>query len=298
MNGIEELHASHDVNLPQEVDAAQQQWHMWHERRLEELHAPHGYLACASITWLSDGQEAVVEGVPGIWKAQGDTLVYVPERSAAVQVRNAGRTVEAPVAFRATAFGEEALGYFIVGDLRVEINAQSDAKKRDMHHFWIRVKDPNMPSRAQFTDVPAFPYDARWRIPARFRRAENDELDIHDSVVTTVLQSYPALGVVEFAYGGKEYSLVVCDVFGHVTVFFSDETSGLSTYGIGRVLHLDPLHLDEMKEIDFNYAFNYPCAFSPYCTCPIPSARNRLDFAVEAGEKTPDNAAIYSSIGE
>ncbi|MGX5171489.1 DUF1684 domain-containing protein [Bifidobacterium breve] len=42
-----------------------------------------------------------------------------------------------------------------------------------------------------------------------------------------------------------------------------------------------------LDHIDFNYAFNYPCAFSLFCTCPIPSKRNHLPFAVTAGEKTP-----------
>ena len=82
-------------------------------------------------------------------------------------------------------------------------------------------------------------------------------------------------------------------MFGHVTVFFSDETTGKETYDIDRVLHLDPLELNNLDSIDFNYAFNYPCAFSTYCTCPIPSKRNHLPFAVTAGEKTPKEHAQY-----
>ena len=37
--------------------------------------------------------------------------------------------------------------------------------------------------------------------------------------------------------------------------------------------------------LDFNRAYNPPCAFSPYATCPLPPPQNRLKLRVEAGEK-------------
>ncbi|WP_080568429.1 DUF1684 domain-containing protein [Bifidobacterium breve] len=70
-------------------------------------------------------------------------------------------------------------------------------------------------------------------------------------------------------------------------MFFSDETSGTETTGIGRIYELTAADILTLDHIDFNYAFNYPCAFSLFCTCPIPSKRNHLPFAVTAGEKTP-----------
>jgi hypothetical protein len=36
--------------------------------------------------------------------------------------------------------------------------------------------------------------------------------------------------------------------------------------------------------LDFNRAYNPPCAFTPYATCPLPPAENHLPIAVEAGE--------------
>ena len=273
-----------------QVDPYVQQWHIWHAQRIEELTSPHGYLAPASINWISNGQSKSINGIPGTWRADDNVLVYTPEGR---EVYNAESPVIAPIAFVPTAFGEEALSYLDYGEIRVEVNAQTDAISRDEHHFWVRVKDPNTERRRNFTGIDHFPIDKRWRIPATFRWAKEDELDIHDSVVKTVLQSYPVLGFVEFKYEGASYSLVVSNVFGHVTVFFSDETTGKETYDIGRVLHLDPLELNNLDSIDFNYAFNYPCAFSTYCTCPIPSKRNHLPFAVTAGEKTPKEHAQY-----
>ncbi|WEV76322.1 DUF1684 domain-containing protein [Bifidobacterium sp. ESL0800] len=278
-----------------------QQWEMWHEQRLEELKAPHGYLAPASITWVANGSTKTIDGIPGAWRAENDVLTYYPQskeaRSQAVDDKDEGgpravtngRTVlEAPISFAPSAFGEQALAYLNYGDKRIEVNSQTDLVDQSTHRFWIRVKDPHTLARQNFGDIDTFPLDLKWRIPAVFRRAEPDEFDIHDSVVKTVLQSYPLLGFVEFQYESEDYSLVVSNVFGHASIFFKDSTNGKETYGIGRVLRLDELSLDELDVLDFNYAYNYPCAFSAYCTCPIPSKRNTLPFAVRAGEKAPN----------
>ncbi|WEV66398.1 DUF1684 domain-containing protein [Bifidobacterium sp. ESL0764] len=283
------------------ADPYAQQWQMWHEQRLEELKAPHGYLAPASITWVANGSTQAIDGIPGVWRAENDVLTYYPQykeaRSQAVVGKDReepravtnGRTVlEAPISFAPSAFGEQALAYLNYGDKRIEVNSQTDLVDQSTHRFWIRVKDPHTLARQHFDDIDTFPLDPEWRIPAVFRRAEPDEFDIHDSVVKTVLQSYPLLGFVEFRHEGEDYSLVVSNVFGHASIFFKDPTNGRETYGIGRVLRLDELGLDELDVLDFNYAYNYPCAFSAYCTCPIPSKRNTLPFAVRAGEKAPN----------
>lgn len=275
------------------LDSYVQQWHIWQAQRLEELKAPHGYLAPISITWIANDESAVIEGIPGEWTAKDDVLTYLPDVDSSLPVFNAGSQVSHPVTFVPTAFGEEALGYVEVGDLRVEINAQTDLLRQDLHRFWIRVKDPEAPSRQNFQGIEHFPISREWKIPATFRRAQDEELDIHDSVVKTVLQSYPVVGFVNFKYQEQQFSLVVSNVFGHASIFFSDDTTGKESYGIGRVLQLDALTLDHLESIDFNYAFNYPCAFSVYCTCPIPSKRNHLPFEVTAGEKTPEQYAIY-----
>ncbi|WEV73427.1 DUF1684 domain-containing protein [Bifidobacterium sp. ESL0798] len=287
---------------PVTTDPYVQQWQMWHEQRLEELKAPHGYLAPASITWVANGQTQTIDDIPGAWRAENDVLTYYPESdekqaqdaagghggSEPLTVTNGREALKTPISFTPTAFGEQALAYLDYGDKRIEVNSQTDLVDQSTYRFWIRVKDPHAKTRQHFDDIDTFPIDPKWRVPAHFRRAEPDEFDIHDSVVKTVLQSYPLLGFVEFQHEGKDYSLVVSNVFGHASIFFGDPTNGRETYGIGRVLRLDELTLDELEALDFNYAYNYPCAFSSYCTCPIPSKRNTLPFAVTAGEKTPD----------
>jgi len=66
---------------------------------------------------------------------------------------------------------------------------------------------------------------------------------------------------------------------------FRDLTSGRETYGAARFLDAD-LGKDGRVVLDFNEAYNPPCAYNPYTTCPLPEPENRLRVGIEAGEKT------------
>lgn len=277
-----------DTNIvtARRADLYTQAWYVWQAGRQETLTAPHNYLAPLSTTWVSEGETKTIKEFPGEWSVSEDTLTYTPEPGSGVV--NEGRPLDGPISFTPTAFGEQSLGYIDLGNVRAEVNAQTDLVERDTHRFWIRIKDPNAAARRDFKGIDHFDVDPAWRLPATFKPATQDELDIHDSVVPTVLQSYKVLGTLEFSYEGQVYSLVVSNVFGHAYVFFTDETSGHQTAGIGRIYELSAADVLGLDHVDFNYAFNYPCSFSLFCTCPIPSKRNHLPFAVTAGEKTPN----------
>ncbi len=89
-----------------------------------------------------------------------------------------------------------------------------------------------------------------------------------------------------FERDGKEVRLDAFeDAGGKLFIIFGDETNGRETYGAGRFLVTDEAPRDGRVVIDFNKAFNPPCAFSVYATCPLPPRQNRLSLRVEAGEK-------------
>jgi uncharacterized protein (DUF1684 family) len=67
-------------------------------------------------------------------------------------------------------------------------------------------------------------------------------------------------------------------------IVFRDSSSGQETYEAARFLYADLLD-DETVVLDFNEAYNPPCAFNPYTTCPIPIPENRLPVKILAGEK-------------
>ena len=67
-------------------------------------------------------------------------------------------------------------------------------------------------------------------------------------------------------------------------IVFKDASSGTETYAAARFLYADLLD-DGTTVLDFNEAYNPPCAFNPYTTCPIPVPENRMPVKVLAGEK-------------
>jgi uncharacterized protein (DUF1684 family) len=89
---------------------------------------------------------------------------------------------------------------------------------------------------------------------------------------------------VEFTLAGKTMRLEPVLSGGRLFFVFRDLTSGKGTYPAGRFLYAD-LPQDGKVTLDFNQAYNPPCAFTPFATCPLPLPQNRLPIALETGEK-------------
>jgi uncharacterized protein (DUF1684 family) len=112
----------------------------------------------------------------------------------------------------------------------------------------------------------------------------------HTLDIPTVLGTVdrmPVPGKAVFERDGKRYELLpVVEEEGsdQVWFIFADRTSGKETYGAARFLYADKAK-DGKLVIDFNKAYNPPCAFTPYATCPLAPPENRLDLRVTAGEK-------------
>jgi uncharacterized protein (DUF1684 family) len=89
-----------------------------------------------------------------------------------------------------------------------------------------------------------------------------------------------------FELQGKQHHLDVLE--GGKDEFFiiiADQTSGNETYGGGRFIYVKHPDANDKVIIDFNKAYNPPCVFTPYATCPLPPGQNVLDVAIRAGEK-------------
>ena len=95
----------------------------------------------------------------------------------------------------------------------------------------------------------------------------------------------PVPGVVSFERAGQKLDLTPVGEEGKPLFFvFGDRTNGGATYGGGRFLYADWPTEEGVVVLDFNFAYNPPCVFSPYATCPLPPTENKLKLAVEAGE--------------
>jgi uncharacterized protein (DUF1684 family) len=165
----------------------------------------------------------------------------------------------------------------VTGDVRLVVHVSGNRRS-------IRVRDPDGPLARGFVGFSWFPIDARYRVVGRLVR---DGTPKRLEVVNTfgVVVAYTSEGVVEFTLEGRTLRLRPFTTRpGRFYFVFSDASSGVETYKVARFLYSD-LREDGTTVLDFNQAYNPPCAFNPYTTCPIPLPENRLPVKILAGEK-------------
>ena len=98
---------------------------------------------------------------------------------------------------------------------------------------------------------------------------------------------FPVEGYVTFELNGKSHTLDINkEDDGTLFLRFSDPTAEDETYPTGRYLVADVLP-DGNIILDFNKAYNPPCAFTDFATCVFAPEQNHLDFRVTAGETYP-----------
>jgi uncharacterized protein (DUF1684 family) len=149
----------------------------------------------------------------------------------------------------------------------------------------LRLRDNESEVYAAFHGIDRYPTDPGWRVRARW--VPHDKTVAVPNVLGTVSEE-PSPAALKFRVGPRRYSL---DVTGapdadRYMLVFADETSGRETYGGGRYLWVDRPDAEGHVSVDFNFAYNPPCVWTPFATCPLPSRDNRLALAVEAGEKS------------
>ena len=150
----------------------------------------------------------------------------------------------------------------------------------------VRVRDSEHPHLKEFKGIDTYPIDPAWRIKASFEPYDPPKMLTIPTVYGTILQQ-PSPGALVFEIDGNPYRLdpTASSDDKRLFVMFADETSQSETYGAGRFLYVSQPGPDGTTYIDFNKAYNPPCAFTNFATCPLPPTQNRLPLRITAGEK-------------
>jgi uncharacterized protein (DUF1684 family) len=187
-----------------------------------------------------------------------------------------GKPVAEPVALRDDSAME---GPTIVqrGTVRFNVIRRGD-------RYALRVRDSEAETRTQFAGLEYFPIDPKWRVEARLE-PYNPVKKVPIDDITGLRSEYEAPGQLVFTVDGKEHRLDPFSEGDELFIIFSDETRKDSTYPAGRYLYAKKPGPDGKVIVDFNKAYNPPCAFTDFATCPLPPRQNRLPVRVEAGEK-------------
>jgi uncharacterized protein (DUF1684 family) len=264
------------------------EWEAWRQRRLDGLQQPDGWLALAGLYWLD-------EGTHPFGSDSSNAVVFPPQAPARIgtfEVADSTVTMRvAPgveVVHDSTTVSEIVLTDDLEGEPTLaSLGPLSWHAIRRSRGIGIRLRDAESPVLAGFDGIETYDFDPRWRVEARFEPYDPPRT-LPIPSITGVPEDEPSPGAVVFAHDGAEHRLDVTGRPGDAQYFlvFGDATNGPDTYGGGRFLYLDAPGADGRTVLDFNRAYNPPCVFTPYATCPLPPPQNRLPFRVEAGEKT------------
>jgi uncharacterized protein (DUF1684 family) len=258
----------------------------WHAKRIRDLKAPNGWLNLVGLYWLDPGQNTfgsdssnkivfpagTIEPLAGNFERSGNTVkLFV---AAGVSITVDGKSVK-----EAVIYGDDSNHPPVVasGRLRWTVIRRDDK-------IGIRLRDTASPLLTQFHDIDRFPVNAKWRIPATLQtRGRPGRIAITNVLGQISQQQTP--GKLVFKIGSKQYALDALEEGDELFIIFADETSGRSSYPSGRFLAVKKPGSDGKTIIDFNKAYNPPCAFTQYATCPLPPRQNILPVAITAGEE-------------
>jgi uncharacterized protein (DUF1684 family) len=269
--------------LPADNSSYRQSVEQWRQNYEAKLRADDGWLTVSGLFWLHEGENSFGSApgndvvLPAPLPAHaghfdlhaGKTTVHV---NPGVPITMAGKPVET-----AELRPDSRVDRLVIGDLTFFVHATGD-------RFAIRLKDKNSKLRREFKGLSWFAIDPAYHFTAHFvpydkpRQVQIDTvLGDHDSI--------ELVGYVAFTFQGKDYKLdAERNSDGSLFIVFRDLTSKTETYQAARFLDSDP-PANGIVELDFNKAYNPPCAYNPYTTCPLPSPGNRLLVPIPAGEK-------------
>ncbi|MBD8696371.1 DUF1684 domain-containing protein [Stenotrophomonas sp. CFBP 13718] len=265
--------------------AQQQQWRM---QRYTELTAADGWTALAGLHWLEHKAHYIGRGPGsgirlavgpdklGMVSRQGDRWSFTPERGVALSVD--GKPLTGRIAFNSDHDAQPTRIAFDQGKGQLSLIHRGE-------RFALRIKHAEAASRTGFTGLEYWPGGTDWQVRARFLpHPPGRTLPIVD--ITGLTTAMPNAGTVTFERDGQAYRLeAIAEPGAPLFLIFADRTSGHGSYPAGRYLDTDAPGADGRVLVDFNHAYNPPCAFTPFATCPLAPPENRLDLRVEAGER-------------
>ncbi|MET1087080.1 MAG: DUF1684 domain-containing protein [Arthrobacter sp.] len=261
-----------------------ERWQRFRDNRNKALAARHGWLTLTSFQWLEDSPSAV-EPAPGVWSTDGTTAALTAVPADGLFLVETGEAVDGTVT--ADLADDESLMWVRFGGGEADQVVVELAMRGG--RYAIRTRDADSPVFTEFRGVPTYAYNPDWEVVGRFEPYP-EPVEVPISTANPLVDGiHRTVGEVVFTLPGSTHECRLQaeeEKLGALTVTFHDETNGQTTDD-WRKLAVPRPRPDGSVVLDFNRAINYPSAFTPYGTCPMPVKNNSLDTRVEAGEKQP-----------
>ena len=263
----------------------QQQIEQWRAHREARLRADDGWLTVAGLFWLNQGDNTI--------GTASDCSMVLPAGSAPAHIgvlhfQDGKTSFRGAPGIAVAVNGKPAESAALKSDDdkdgpdELSINALTMYVVHRGDKYGVRLKDRNSEYRRSFTGLHWYPIRPEYRVTAKFV-AWPQAKDISITNILGQTEPTPSPGYLEFTLNGVALRLDAVTEDNTLFLIFRDKTAGKTTYGAGRFLNTD-MPKDGSVVLDFNKAYNPPCVFTPYATCPLPPPQNRLAMAIEAGE--------------
>lgn len=258
----------------------------WRKNRDTRMRAHTSWLTIAGLFWLIEGENS--------FGSSSENNIKLPESSSPPL---AGKfifkdNVVSVIAHPGVQFKVKSNPVTQM-TLKADDSGDSDILELNNLNMWvikrgdryaIRLRDLNAPPFKNYTGLDFFPPSEKFRIEADFVPFPSPKSVSVETVIGTETEMISP-GHVKFTLDGKEFSLLAFQDDDNSLFFvFRDETSGIETYEASRFMVSQILENGKV-DLNFNRAYNPPCAYTPYATCPLPPPENELKLRIEAGEK-------------
>lgn len=258
----------------------------WHQKRIERLKAEDGWLNLVGRTWLKLGEnkfgsakdnDVIIESdkVPpymGVFIFK-DSIVAMKVNEG-VEILLNGKPIKE---IKMIDDQKQNMTVFQYSTIRWNLIIRDTL-------YGIRFRDLESPLVKNFPGIERFPVNERWKLTAKFQPYIPPKEIIVPNFLGQMNKEL-SLGAVVFKVGEKIYKIDALEEGERLFLIFADRTSGEETYGGGRFLYVDKPDSNGNIILDFNKAYNPPCVFTKFATCPLPPKQNYLNLKIEAGEK-------------
>lgn len=267
----------------------------WRESRAASLTRDDGWTALVGLHWLDPAQpmsmgsradnQIVIDGLPerlGHFRFHEGVWSFVVESAGSVRVRGETRAID-------------QLDIPMLSDRQAAAQAATPTRLQSGPVHWaliergqqtgVRIWNADAPTRLGFKGLSWFDPDTSWRVTGQWIEHDPPRI-IEVATVLNTLEPMRNPGAVRFERDGRTFVLEALAEEGDTQLFFifADRSNRSETYGAGRYLYTDGPPLNGDVILDFNRAFNPPCAYTAFATCPLPPPENRLDARVDSGE--------------
>ena len=269
----------------QNTSTYEKEMQTWQQKRIQALKDPNGWINLTGLFWLKPGKNSFGSAPTNDFVYQHKNMpskagYFLWENQQVYWVSNSGISIKIndSLITKDLVFeeGKNQASLMALGSLRWNI-IQREEK------IGVRLRDLASPLLTSFKGTERFALDSNLKLIAHLEPVQQNKLLIAN--VLGQISPLASPGKLVFNIKGTTYTLDALEEGEELFILFGDATSGKETYPAGRFLYTNKPDANGNTILDFNKAFNPPCAFTKFATCPLPPKQNILPIAIKAGEK-------------